>query len=168
MRDHTDFSQFYHTKCNFPKKSLDTSIPQFFSPNVAEIPNLGTNSPKVGSLCYSYETRHTVYYITVRSRTSSSSTNENQVYLCVPTEQRWRASLWSAIPRCTKEYTWPANWWPIFVYFLEYWLKNVLLYLANSMQNQTRSTKWHSQWRSWGGRSTPGGTFIGAALCAML
>ena len=88
MRDHTDFSQFYHTKCNFPKKSLDTSIPQFFSPNVAEIPNLGTNSPKVGSLCYSYETRHSVYYITVRSRTSSSSTNENQVYLCVPTEQR--------------------------------------------------------------------------------
>ena len=33
-------------------------------------------------------TRHTVYYVTVRSRTSCSSTNEDQVYLCVPTEQR--------------------------------------------------------------------------------
>jgi len=39
-------------------------------------------------ICYSYETRHTVYYVTVRSRTSCSSTNEDQVYLCVPTEQR--------------------------------------------------------------------------------
>jgi len=39
-------------------------------------------------ICDSHETRHTVYYVTVRSRTSCSSTNENQVYLCVPTEQR--------------------------------------------------------------------------------
>ena len=30
MRDHTDCSHFYPTKCNFPKKSLDTSIPQIF------------------------------------------------------------------------------------------------------------------------------------------
>jgi len=36
---------------------------------------------------YSYEIRHTVYYVTVRSHTSCSSINENQVYLCVPTEQ---------------------------------------------------------------------------------
>jgi len=30
MRDHTDCSQFYPTKCSFPKKSLYTSIPQIF------------------------------------------------------------------------------------------------------------------------------------------
>jgi len=67
-----------------------------------------------------------------------------------------RASLWSAIERGTKECTWPTNWWIIFIYFLEYWLKNVLLrYLVNSMQNQARSTKWHSaidrsmRWTCW-------------------
>jgi len=38
-------------------------------------------------ICYSYETRHTAYYLTVRNRTSCSSANENQVYLCVSTEQ---------------------------------------------------------------------------------
>ena len=38
-----------------------------------------------------------------------------------------RASPWSANPRCTKEYAWPTNWWIIFVCFLEYWFKNVLL-----------------------------------------
>ena len=37
---------------------------------------------------YRYEIRHIVYHVTVRSHTSCSSTNENQVYLCVPTEQR--------------------------------------------------------------------------------
>ena len=56
-----------------------------------------------------------------------------------------RASLWSATAIGTKEYTWPTNWWIIFMYFLEYWLKNVLFrYLVNPMQNQARSTKWHS------------------------
>ena len=55
------------------------------------------------------------------------------------------ASLRSAITRDTKEYTWPTNWWIIFVYFLEYWLKNVLVrHLVHSMQNHTQSTKWHS------------------------
>jgi len=39
-------------------------------------------------ICYSYEVRHTAYYVTVRSHTSYSSTNENQVYLRVATEQR--------------------------------------------------------------------------------
>ena len=37
---------------------------------------------------YRYEIRHIVYHVTVRSHTSCSSTNENQVYLCVSTEQR--------------------------------------------------------------------------------
>jgi len=40
-----------------------------------------------------------------------------------------------------KKYTWPTNWWIIFMYFLEHWLKSVLFrYLDNSMQNQARST----------------------------
>jgi len=39
-------------------------------------------------ICCNYETRHTVYYVIVRSHTSYSSTNENQIYLTVPTEQR--------------------------------------------------------------------------------
>jgi len=31
------------------------------------------------------------------------------------------------------------------MYFLEYWFKSVLFgYLVNPMQNQVRSTKWHS------------------------
>jgi len=56
-----------------------------------------------------------------------------------------RASIWSATATGTKEYTWPTNWWIIFMYFLEYWLKNVVFgYLVNPMQNQARSTKWHS------------------------
>ena len=56
-----------------------------------------------------------------------------------------RASLWSAIARGTKEYTWPTNRWIIFMYFLEYWLKYILSrYLVNSVQNQMRPTKWHS------------------------
>ena len=29
MRDHTDCSQFYPTKYNFPKESLDTFFPNF-------------------------------------------------------------------------------------------------------------------------------------------
>jgi len=37
------------------------------------------------------------------------------------------ASLWLAIPRCTKEYAWPTNWWRIFMYFLDYWLKMFFL-----------------------------------------
>ena len=56
-----------------------------------------------------------------------------------------RASLWSAIAIGTKEYTWPTNLRIIFMCFLEYCLKDVLFrYLVNPMQNQTRSTKWHS------------------------
>jgi len=38
------------------------------------------------------------------------------------------------------------------MYFLEYWLKNVLFWqLVNSMQNQVQSTKWHksTKWPSW-------------------
>ena len=54
---------------------------------LAKWPNLATLRPTTLSR-YSCEIRHTVYYVTVRSHTSSSSTNENQVYLCVPTEQR--------------------------------------------------------------------------------
>jgi len=38
MRDHTDCSQFYPTKCNFPKKSLDTSIPQIFPQTLLKFP----------------------------------------------------------------------------------------------------------------------------------
>ena len=56
-----------------------------------------------------------------------------------------RASLLSATAVGTKEYTWLTNWWIIFMYFLEYCLKNVIFrYLVNPMQNQMRSTKWHS------------------------
>jgi len=52
------------------------------------------------------------------------------------------ASLWSAITRDTKEYAWPTNWWIIFMYFLEYWLKNVLFrQRVNSMQNQVQSNQ---------------------------
>ena len=55
------------------------------------------------------------------------------------------ASLWPATAIGTKEYTCPTNWWIIFMYFLEYCLKNLLFrYLVNPMQNQTRSIKWHS------------------------
>jgi len=54
-----------------------------------------------------------------------------------------RSSL-SVITRGNKEYTWPTNWWIIFMYFLEYWLKNIIFrQLVNSMQNQVQSTKWH-------------------------
>ena len=57
----------------------------------------------------------------------------------------WEASLWSATTIGTKEYTWPTNWWILFMDFLEYWLKNVLFrYLVNPMQNEARLTKWHS------------------------
>jgi len=38
MSDHTDWSQFYLTKCNFPKKSLDTSIPQIFPQTLLKFP----------------------------------------------------------------------------------------------------------------------------------
>ena len=41
MRDHTDCSHFYPTKCNFPKKSLDTSIPQFFPQTLLKFPISG-------------------------------------------------------------------------------------------------------------------------------
>jgi len=55
-----------------------------------------------------------------------------------------RASLWSATATGNKEYTCPTNWWIIFMYFLEYCLKNLLLrYLVNPMQNQTRLIKRH-------------------------
>jgi len=37
MCDHTDCSQFY-TKCNVPKKSLDTSIPQTFPQTLLKFP----------------------------------------------------------------------------------------------------------------------------------
>jgi len=44
-----------------------------------------------------------------------------------------------------EKYMWPTNSWIIFVYFLEFWLTSVLYrYLVNSMQNQARSTIWHS------------------------
>jgi len=40
----------------------------------------------------------------------------------------YRANLWSAIAGGTKEYTCSTNWWMIiFIYFLEYWLKSILL-----------------------------------------
>ena len=40
---------------------------------------------------------------------------------------------------------WPTNSWIIFLYSLEYWLTSVLYkYLVNSVQNQARSTNWHS------------------------
>jgi len=43
------------------------------------------------------------------------------------------------------EYTPPTSWWKIFMYFLEYWLKNfVFRQFVNSMQNQMQSTKRHS------------------------
>jgi len=48
-------------------------------------------------ICYSYETRHTVYCVTVMNHTSYSSTNEKQVYLCVPTEQR------RLVVKCTRK-----------------------------------------------------------------
>jgi len=38
MRDHTDCSQFYPTKCNFPKKSLDISITQTFAQTLLKFP----------------------------------------------------------------------------------------------------------------------------------
>jgi len=63
-----------------------------------------------------------------------------------------RVSLWSATAIGTKEYTWQSNWWILFMYCLEYGLKNVLFrYLVNPMQNQARSTKWHSaiNWSMW-------------------
>ena len=41
MRDHTDCSQFYPTKCNFPKKSLDNSIPQIFPQTLLKFPIYG-------------------------------------------------------------------------------------------------------------------------------
>jgi len=31
-------------------------------------------------------------------------------------------SRWSATAKGTKEYTWPTNWWILFMYFQEYWL----------------------------------------------
>ena len=54
-----------------------------------------------------------------------------------------------AITRGTNESTQSTNWWIIFMYFLEYWLKSFFFrYLVNSMQNQARSTNWHSAGRS--------------------
>jgi len=54
-------------------------------------------------------------------------------------------SLRSGITRGTKEYTWPTKSLITFMYFLAYWLKNVLVRcLVHSVQNQRRSTKWHS------------------------
>ena len=41
MRDHTHCSQFYPTKCNFPKKSLDSSIPQNFPQTLLKFPIWG-------------------------------------------------------------------------------------------------------------------------------
>jgi len=46
--------------CFIPQSVISLKIPRYlkssnFSPNVAEIPNLGTNSPKVGSLVNCYE-----------------------------------------------------------------------------------------------------------------
>ena len=38
MRDHTDWSQVYPTKYNFPKKSLDASIPQIFPQALLKFP----------------------------------------------------------------------------------------------------------------------------------
>jgi len=38
MRHHTDCSQFYLTKRNFPKKSLNTSIPQLFTQTLRKFP----------------------------------------------------------------------------------------------------------------------------------
>jgi len=55
-----------------------------------------------------------------------------------------RAGIWSATAIGTKECTWPTNWWTIFMYFLKYWLKNVLFRYrgrVNSMQKQARLTK---------------------------
>jgi len=41
MRDHTDCSQVYPTKCSFPKKCLDTSIPQIFPQTLLKFPIKG-------------------------------------------------------------------------------------------------------------------------------
>ena len=41
MRDHTDCSQVYSTKCNFPKTSLDTSISQIFPQTLLKFPISG-------------------------------------------------------------------------------------------------------------------------------
>ena len=38
MRDHTDWSQVYPTKCNFPKKPQDTSILQIFPQTLLKFP----------------------------------------------------------------------------------------------------------------------------------
>jgi len=64
-----------------------------------------------------------------------------------------RASLWSAITRGTKEYMWPTNWWIIFMYFLKYWLKNVLFrhlsiqckIRCNRLSDTRQSTVWCHQ-----------------------
>ena len=68
------------TAKNFPQRNEKTS------PILRENRPTGNTADHV--IYYSYETRHSVYYVTRRSRTSCSSTNENQVYLCVPMEQR--------------------------------------------------------------------------------
>ena len=45
MRDHTDCSQFYPTKRNFPKKSLDISFPQTFPQTLLKFPIKGQILP---------------------------------------------------------------------------------------------------------------------------
>jgi len=67
-----------------------------------------------------------------------------------------RTCLWSAIAIGTKEYTWPTNWWTIFVNFLEFWLKSVLFWFL-SIQCKIRRNRPSDTWWSIGRCDWPSG-----------